>query len=377
MWLNFPGPFRTTFGHLSYKDVLRMSPQGPIASAVRGRVCLIAQAFTGVDLGNTPLEVNTPRCMIHATTANTIMTGMFLTSPGVWLEWLVLATIALLVSWTACVLGPVSFALVSLLVLAVWLFLSLALFVKFGWVVEVVKPLVEGGVAVFGSLQYKLILEARRRGEVENTLSRYFSPQVIARILANPGGFSLMTQRKELTILFSDIRGFTTMSETLDPDELQDLLREYFDRMTEIVFNHHGTVDKFIGDGMLAFFGDPEPCENHALDGVRAAIEMQRSVRSFSDARKSAGQNPIEIRIGINTGRVTVGKLGASRRVEYSVIGRVVNQAQRLEGAAPPGGILIGGRTCSLVRSQISIRASREIQVKGIDHPIEVHEVDF
>jgi class 3 adenylate cyclase len=276
----------------------------------------------------------------------------------------------------ACVSGTVGFGSALLAAAFLWLAAAFALFAGLGAIVGLVAPLALLGLAGVPLLLWKASAETRFRQDLERTFSRYFSPQLVQRIMASPGSISLAGKRKELTILFSDIKGFTTMSETLDPDAVTELLRGYFDRMTEIVFRHGGVVDKFIGDGMLAFFGDPDWTEDHALKAVRAAMDMQREVRRFSDERKAAGLVPIEIRIGINSGWVTVGDLGASRRVEYTVIGRAVNLAQRLESNAPVGGILIGPRTHGLVKDQVTIVCSREVQAKGIDEPVLAYEVD-
>ncbi len=145
--------------------------------------------------------------------------------------------------------------------------------------------------------------------------------------------------------------------------------------MTEIVFRHEGTVDKFIGDGLMVFFGDPDPQPDHALRCVRAAIEMQEKVRELRAKWVTAGDMPIQIRIGINTGMVVVGNMGSAKRLSYTVIGSAVNMAQRLESNGPVDGILISQRTWELVRDVFSTSPMKEIMVKGYEEPVPVYEV--
>ncbi|MBI4860406.1 MAG: adenylate/guanylate cyclase domain-containing protein [Candidatus Riflebacteria bacterium] len=374
VWLNYTGRHEPA-GQKGYLDALRMEPGGEVAGGVRGRVCLVAPTYTGGDPGATPIQTNVPRSVIHSTTAVSILSGRHLRSAPAWTSWALLVALTLLLPWLAGRLEPAPFAVVAAALAVGSLAVAVCLFAFSGLVVRATDPFILTVWTAVGTIQYRLGQETRRRRELVHTFARYFSPGVMKKLLADPGAFSMRPQRRDVTILFSDIRGFTTLSETLDPDVVQVLLCEYFDRMTEIVFRHGGTVDKFMGDGMLAFFDDPETFDDHALRAVNAAVEMQRAVRDLSASWKASGRPSIEIRVGVNTGRVAVGNLGATQRVEYSVIGHAVNMAQRFEAAAPPGGVLIGDGTRDAVKDRISIRATREIRVKGIDHDVRVHEV--
>jgi len=193
--------------------------------------------------------------------------------------------------------------------------------------------------------------------------------------MANPAFLTLGGQKKELTILFSDIKDFTTHSATLAPAQIQQFLNEYFEAMVEIVFQHQGTVDKYIGDGLMVFFGDPEPQPDHALRCVRAAIEMQRKTAELREKWLRNGGFPLRIRIGINTGEVVVGNMGSARRLAYTVLGSAVNLAQRLESNAPVGGILLSEQTHELVKAEIPAVSVGPLKVKGIEQPISAYEV--
>jgi class 3 adenylate cyclase len=159
------------------------------------------------------------------------------------------------------------------------------------------------------------------------------------------------------------------------PDQIQEAMNEYFDAMIEIVFRYGGTVDKLMGDGLMVFFGDPEPQQDHALLCVRAAIDMQLQVIAMRERWIEEGKFPIQIRVGINTGIVVVGNMGAARRLSYTALGAEVNLAQRLEANAPVGGILISETTYQEVKGKVPTRPLGQIQVKGYEYPINVHEV--
>ncbi len=178
-----------------------------------------------------------------------------------------------------------------------------------------------------------------------------------------------------MTIFFSDIRGFSSISEKLSVKDLVQLLNEYLTAMTDIVMEHKGVVDKYIGDGLMVFFGAPDHQPDHALRCVKAAIEMQHKCRELKEKWVKDGLFPLMIRIGINTGEVVVGNFGSTLRLSYTVLGSDVNLANRLESNAPVEGIMIARRTHELIAGQIPALPHEPIHVKGIDALIEVYTV--
>jgi class 3 adenylate cyclase len=170
------------------------------------------------------------------------------------------------------------------------------------------------------------------------------------------------------------------MSETLEVGYLESFLNEFLEAMTRAVFDNHGTVDKFLGDGLMAFFGDPVELDNHALAAVHSAAQMRRELENLNKKWSAAGISEfaggIQIRIGINTGIVVVGNVGSQRRMEYTVIGSAVNVASRLQEAAPPGGVLLSARTCSLAKESLKCKEPRTIKVKGVERAITVYELE-
>jgi adenylate cyclase len=205
-------------------------------------------------------------------------------------------------------------------------------------------------------------------------LERYHSPSVINRILNATETESIDAQEVDTTVMFSDIVGFTGMSEKMEPHRVALLLNEYFGEMTEIIFKYEGTLDKFIGDAIMAVFGAPLAMEDHAVRAVKTALEMREKLREFNDEK--FGQEKINVRFGINSGPVVAGDIGSPKRIEYTVLGNTVNIAQRLEaGVAKPGQIIIGANTYELVKDHFELQELGEVSLKGLEQMTKVYEV--
>jgi class 3 adenylate cyclase len=222
--------------------------------------------------------------------------------------------------------------------------------------------------------QKGLVDEKSRMLEMlSSKLSKYLAPQVYQSIFSGDRDVSLETTRKKLTVFFSDLKDFTQITDDLEPEELADLLNEYFTEMCEIALEHGATIDKFVGDAMLMFFGDPETkgIENDAAACVAMAIAMQRRMRELQDAWRTRGiREPLRMRIGINTGYCNVGNFGSADRMDYTIIGGEVNLAARLEEHADPDGILLSYETYALLRGSVAAEEWPAIEVKGIRREI-------
>jgi class 3 adenylate cyclase/HAMP domain-containing protein len=206
-------------------------------------------------------------------------------------------------------------------------------------------------------------------------LRRYLAPQIADAVLSGGSSVALASTRRNLTILFADIRGFTSMAERMEPEELIDSLNQYFTAMTEIVFRHGGTLDKYVGDGILAFFGDPIPFEDHAERAVATAFEMQQQLHALRGNWLLERGEDLNVGIGISTGYVTVGNIGSATRTEYTVIGNHVNLASRLATIAGAQQILVSERTLVAVRDQVDATPVDEISLKGVNRPIRIFQV--
>ncbi|WP_434456013.1 adenylate cyclase [Stutzerimonas urumqiensis] len=243
--------------------------------------------------------------------------------------------------------------------------------------------------AYFVHQQDLRLAEARREIEAEQAkaarlarnLAKYLSPQVWESIFNGKRHVRLETQRKKLTVFFSDIKGFTELAEELEAEALTDLLNTYLTEMSRIALKHGGTIDKFVGDCVMVFFGDPttQGAKKDAVAAVSMAIAMRKHMKVLRQHWRARGiTKPLEIRMGLNTGYCTVGNFGADTRMDYTIIGRDVNLASRLESAAEAGEILISHETYSLVKDLIMCRDKGQIPVKGFSRPVQIYQVvDF
>lgn len=206
-------------------------------------------------------------------------------------------------------------------------------------------------------------------------LRRYVSPQLADSILAGDTEVDLGSSRKYLTIFQSDIRGFTEMAERMEPEHLVDELNAYLSEMTDIVFRHGGTLDKYIGDAILVFFGDPVPQDDQAQRAVKMALEMQDRVEELADHWTETYGESFRIGIGITTGWVNVGNIGSSARSDYTVLGNEVNLAARLSDRAKPGEILVSERTMMKAQGTVSGEVVDEVMLKGVSRPIKIYSL--
>jgi len=222
-------------------------------------------------------------------------------------------------------------------------------------------------------VEYKKLLE-----DLSHKLSFYISPQIYESIYLGKQDVSVKSTRKPLTIFFSDLVSFTQMTEELEPELLTDILNSYLDEMVKIALKYGATIDKFIGDAVMLFFGDPKSLgvKEDALQCVLMAIEMRQKVQEMSPIWMAKGlTKPLQVRMGISTGSVTVGNFGSNYRIDYTIVGEHVNLASRLESKAKPNTILISEQTYDLVKDKILATPKGELTLKGIAQPISTYEV--
>jgi adenylate cyclase len=225
----------------------------------------------------------------------------------------------------------------------------------------------------------ELVSEQKRELEILSTkLSKYLSPQVYSSIFRGQRSVEIASNRKKLTVFFSDIADFTATTDDLESEELTSLLNHYLTEMSKIALDHGATIDKYVGDAILAFFGDPETkgVREDAIACVNMAIAMQRRMRELQFEWRDAGlEKPFQLRIGINTGYCTVGNFGSEDRMDYTIIGNEVNLASRLQSHADLGGILMSYETYSLVKDAVLAEEQNPIQAKGFSRPVRNYKV--
>lgn len=206
--------------------------------------------------------------------------------------------------------------------------------------------------------------------------SRFLPEYVVSQILEHPESFKLGGVNQTITVLFADVRGFTRLSEHAPPEQIVKLLNQYFSAMSDIIFAHHGTLDKYIGDGLMALFGAPTTTAEDAVNGVTVAVAMQRRILKINEEFRTGGLPEISIGVGLHTGEATVGYIGSERRAEYTAIGDTVNLASRLESNAQGGQILLSEATLQAIHpDRFPLRQHKSLTVKNRTQPVQVYEV--
>lgn len=324
---------------------------------------------------------------IHANVIESVLRGEFLRRLPVVVEFLFIAFFSFLTFYATSalrssrglrhfVLELVGFLIVAIEVLVVAAMVVL-LFTRFNIVMPAISPMVGIVVAYVGSTAYHYVTERKQRLMIKTMFSTYVNPTVVDELIAHPEKLKLGGERKELTVLFSDIEGFTTISEKMPSEDLVSLLNEYFSEMTEIILSNNGTLDKFFGDAIVAFWGAPLPQDDHALRACLSALEMQQTLARIRERWKQEGKPMLHARIGINTGEIVVGNMGGRGKYDYTVIGDGVNIASRLEGANKVyrTGIMVSESTYNFVRHKIIGRELDLIAVKGRSEPLRTFEL--
>jgi len=363
--------FATVWGLTDNEDEKDM-----MADELSGKIAVVAEVMTGsADVGPVPTDENLPLSGVHSNTINTILQEDFLTEvPGPFMLAIDIVLMVLLL-WLSLRFSSLTMSVGMVVLLILYVAAASLLFLYGHLILNFLRPSLLIVTTLSVVVAYRYFNEEKEKEVLRRSFEAYFPPSVVKEIMANPDMITSAGQKKELSIMFSDVKNFTTHSAKLKPDQIRQMLNEYFDAMIDIVFKHGGTVDKFMGDGLMVFFGDPEPQPDHTLRCVRAAIDMQVKVREIRARWVAEGKFPLQIRIGINTGQVIVGNMGSARRLSYTALGSNVNLAQRLESNAPVDGILVSQATYEKVKDEVQTRSLGEIQVKGLEQPVPVFEV--
>jgi adenylate cyclase len=240
-----------------------------------------------------------------------------------------------------------------------------------------VMPGLAVGLAFVGQLAWEYFVEGREKRQVKRLFSRYVPRDVYDQLMADPDRAALGGRRRIMTVLFSDVRGFTAMSERATPEEVVGQLNEYFSRMVDVLFAHRGTLDKFVGDMVMGLFGAPLDDDEHAEHAVQAALAMTRALDDLNRGWAAAGRPVLDIGIGISTGEMVAGNIGSQSIMSYTVIGDTVNLGARLESLNKDYGtrIIISEATRSALKGQYDIRPLGEVTVKGKSRAVTIYEV--
>ena len=369
--INYVGPERS-FYHISSDSIAALAEPGndPAAdNALRGNIVFLGGTFkAGRDAYLTPHGLM-PGVEVHANVAHMLTTRRFI-RPSNWLVALVInAGVALLAGLVLVNMRPLTGTLVCVggaLLLGVP-----AAFVAFdrgGYWIDFVLPVLATVLTGLGS-------DALDRRRFRDSFARYLSRDVLDKVLADAPG--LEGEYREVSILFSDLRGFTTMSERMAPDRIVAHLNEYFDAMTAAIFKHHGMINDFVGDAVMAVFGAPVSDPDHAWHAVQSGLDMDRALTALNARWKAAGLVELRMGIGIHTGRVFCGNVGGRERMKYTVIGDPVNVASRVEGLNKDLAttLLVTEETLKAVGDRIRVRDCGPVAVKGRVEKVRVFEV--
>ena len=347
-------------------------------SLFRGKIVFIGATASGLsDVFQTPFERGRmPGIQVHAGTVDDVLSGRFMrpsddrtriaaTAFAAFAAALMFAALRLRWSLVLATLLATAYAVVAL-----------RLFANGTWI-AVAQPIVAFVLAAFGGIGYQYLVEGREKRRVKGLFGRYVSKDVYEQLMEDPSLAQLGGRRREMTVLFSDIRGFTAHSEQGEPEDVVATLNEYFSRMVDIVFRHKGTLDKFVGDMVMALFSAPLKDADHADNAVRAAVEMVAELGRLNAKWAQEGKPPLDIGIGINTGEMIAGNIGSETIMSYTVIGDAVNLGSRLESLNKEYGtrIIISDATRSRLKGSYSVRPLGDVVVKGKTKPVAVFEV--
>ena len=347
-------------------------------SVFRNKIVFVGVTATGLyDVFETPFaHGRMPGIQVHAAVADDLLSGRFMWPASAGVRVASVLAAGLIVGLLATMI-PAWWATAATLVLfGIFGWVATRLFAGGYWL-NVTQPAFTGALALFGGVGYQYFFEGREKRTMKKLFGRYVSRDVYAQLVADPSRARLGGQRREMTVLFSDIRGFTTVSEHGQPEAIVHLLNEYFTRMVDIVFRHQGTVDKFVGDMVMALFGAPLDDPRHADHAVEAALDMLQELEALNARWTAEGRPPIDIGIGISTGPMIAGYIGSEQIMSYTVIGDAVNLGSRLESLNKDYGthLIISEATRTRLTGRYDCRPLGTVLVKGKTQPVAIFEL--
>ncbi|PMQ00960.1 MAG: adenylate/guanylate cyclase domain-containing protein [Dictyoglomus sp. NZ13-RE01] len=318
-----------------------------------------------------------PGVEIHANSIATLLNKKFLCplNEGIPLYLITLIFIAIpIIPFKKVFSGYINLILILALII-VYIILCNQAFINWGWILPIIAPIFSIIFSYIFSLVYNFLKEQREKRELKSVFQRFVPSSVVDIILSNPGQELLQTKRQWISVMFADIRNFTYYSDILTPEEITKILNEYFTVATEIIFKYEGTVDKFLGDAIMALFGAPIFYSNAPIRAINTAIEIQEALNKLREGWKEKGYPPFEVGMGITTGEAVAGTIGSTQRMEYTAIGAVVNLAERLESIAKGGEILVCEETFNFAKDYFNFEDLGFIKVKGKEEPVHVYKV--
>ncbi|WP_218509610.1 CHASE2 domain-containing protein [Variovorax sp. dw_308] len=377
MLIPYRGPGGALGGSFRYVPAMAVLAGELPAAELRGKIVLVGTTAPGLqDLRATPTSATFPGVEVHANVLSALLDRRLLVVPDYALGYeivvvlvagLILAVGLSLLRMSRAV-GLVLATFAAVVALNAWLFASA------GLVLPIASALLMMATAFAVNMGWGYFVEERGRRGLANLFGTYVPPELVEKMLEHPAQYSMRAESKELTVMFCDMRGFTNLSEQLPPQALQEFLNTVFNRLTQVISRYGGTVDKYMGDCVMAFWGAPVEAPNHAALAVQAAVDMAAAIRELSEQNRQAGRAEVSVGIGINTGVMSVGDMGSAVRRSYTVLGDAVNLASRLEGlGATYGATVVASETTMQSAPAYAWQELDRVRVKGRQQAVTIY----
>ncbi|MBI2725714.1 MAG: adenylate/guanylate cyclase domain-containing protein [Polaromonas sp.] len=362
-----------SFRYISASDVLaRRVPPG----LLKDKIVLLGTTAPGLlDLRVTPVGETYPGVETHANVISGFLDGKVFVKPdyAIGFEVVVLVFSGLMLAFALPLLSAPKAVAVSAAVIAALVGLNFWLYLSFGLVLPLASALVMAITAFALNMSYGYFVESKSKRELANLFGTYVPPELVDEMVKDPDSYSMKATTKELTVMFCDMRGFTKMSESMEPTQLQALLNSVFSRLTDLIRSNRGTIDKYMGDCVMAFWGAPVDTPDHASLAVKTSLEMANAIRRLNEEHRIKGLPEIGIGIGLNTGTMCVGDMGSDIRRSYTVIGDSVNLGSRLEGLSKTYGVdIVVSESTRRLANDFAWQELDKVRVKGKDNAVAI-----
>ncbi|MEW6685234.1 MAG: adenylate/guanylate cyclase domain-containing protein [Candidatus Edwardsbacteria bacterium] len=374
MLINYIGSYRK-FRYISYSDLLL--GQVPL-EYFKDKIVIVGTSLAGLfDLRAVPFSPNYPGMEIHANVAYNILKGNFMVKTPFWISLICVFGLAILAGLIAYLLGALRGGLLIVTMVLVYLIVAYFLFAHSGIWIEVIRPIVSLFLTYLVVMIYRYVTEERRKLQIKGMFQQYMSKELVNKLLEKPEMLKLGGERKEVTVVFSDIQAFTTIAEQMTPEELVSLINEYLTAMTDVILEYGGYVDKYEGDAIMAFWGAPVDQADHASRAIRCVLALREKLKEINVSFTKRGKPTLFTRWGVNTGEAIVGNMGSKEKFAYTALGDEINLGSRLEGANKEykTQIMISESTCEKVKNLVIVRDLGWLTVKGKTKPERVFEL--
>ena len=362
-----------SFRYISAADLLtkRIAPE-----QLKGKIVLLGTTAPGLlDLRVTPVGETYPGVEIHANVISGFLDGKVFVKPdyAVGFEVVILILSGMLLAFALPLLSAPKAVATSAVVVGALIGLNFWLYLSFGLVLPLASSLVMAMTAFVLNMSYGYFVESKSKRDLANLFGTYVPPELVDEMVKDAASYSMKATTKELTVMFCDMRGFTQMCETMEPTQLQALLNTVFSRLTDQIRGNRGTIDKYMGDCVMAFWGAPVDTPDHASLAVKTAFEMANAIRKLNEEHRSKGLPEIGVGIGLNTGTMCVGDMGSSIRRSYTVIGDSVNLGSRLEGLSKAYGVdIVVSESTRELANDFAWQELDKVRVKGKDNAVAI-----